>query len=354
MRNKIISTLLVASMVSFPCYAGKESSSSSSSSRSSSSRPSSSSSNRSSNGSKYSSPKPTSPSKPTYSAPKPTSPSKPTYSAPKSTSPSKPTYSAPKSTPSTNVPSNKYSTPKSTPSTKPAVVNKPPVATPPVAAKPNNSVKPSSSNFNAQAAESQQRELSKQKYIAAQPKTSYKDPRGNVRPIDVNKPAVQEIRKMDYNTYSTRQQRASKVYSPTIINNYNNTPRVYYHDHYSDLFMTWLITRSISDQAMWYYAHRNDMDRARWDSAMRDNAELRARVAALEQQKVNVSHDYVPNGIDKDLMYNDDYVSAVYNPSPVESGSNSLLVTFFLIVSFVLIVCLVIWAVFIKDWKTGA
>lgn len=358
MRTKVAVATLMACLFSFPtssqcllAYNNQKTSSGSkpsTSSKPTSSRPSSSST------SKYSAPKP-----PTSTV-KPTPP-KSTFSNP---SVNKPTtqnkYSAPKTTPPTTTkpstikpitstpPVNKYSTPNTKPVT-------PPVTNNIVSTKPNASSKPASSNFDAQAAEAQKREASRQKYIASQPKEFYKDNKGVTQKIDVNKPVVQDIRRMDYNTYSTRQDRAKKVYGPTIYNNYNTTVvnRPAYRDPYSDLFMAWLITRSINDQAMWYYSHRNDMDRARWDSAMRDNAELRARVSALEQQKANVPSNYVPAGVDKDLMYNDDYVAAVYNPTPVNDGSTSALKIFLIVSGFIVVITLVVWAVFLKDWKVN-
>ncbi len=148
-------------------------------------------------------------------------------------------------------------------------------------------------------------------------------------------------------TISTRPVRIYNYYSP-----YYSRPWVAYNDPYNSFFWWWLLDRSLDDRAYWAYHHRYDMDPARYDALMATDQQLETRVAQLEAQQAPRDATYVPPGIDRDLMYSDQYVTHNYHNRPTSAG-----VIFFWILAVpcaLVIVGFFIWLIWFKRWQTAA
>jgi len=129
---------------------------------------------------------------------------------------------------------------------------------------------------------------------------------------------------------------------------YYSRPVVIYHDAYSSLFWWWLLDRSLEDRASWAYHHRYDMDSARYQALLAGDQQLEARVSQLETQQVARDPNYVPAGLDRDLMYSDRYVAHSYSNRPTLLGVAAF---FVLGVPTALVLCgFVIWLIWFKRW----
>jgi hypothetical protein len=120
----------------------------------------------------------------------------------------------------------------------------------------------------------------------------------------------------DATTLSTRPVRIYNVY-----NSYYSRPVVTYRDPYDSFFWWWLLDRSLDDRAYWAYHHRYDMDPARYQALVTADQQLEARVEQLEAQQTPRDANYVPAGLDQDLMYSDRYVGHAYSNRPTTAGS---------------------------------
>jgi hypothetical protein len=95
---------------------------------------------------------------------------------------------------------------------------------------------------------------------------------------------------------------------------------VIYQDTYSSFFWWWLLDRSLDDRAYWAYHHRYDMDPARYQALITADQQLETRVAQLEAQQTARDPSYTPTGLDRDLMYSDQYVQQSYSHRPTAAG----------------------------------
>ena len=135
----------------------------------------------------------------------------------------------------------------------------------------------------------------------------------------------------------------------TVFYPYESRPVVIYRDPYNSLFWWWLLDRSLEDRAQWAYHHRYDMDPGRYQTLLAENQELEARVQQLESQQVARNPDYVPPGLDRDLMYSDRAVEHAYSNRPTTAGRIAFGV--FAIPVLIALVCFFIWFIFIKRWQ---
>jgi hypothetical protein len=143
--------------------------------------------------------------------------------------------------------------------------------------------------------------------------------------------------------------RPSRIY--TVFNPYSSRPWVVYNDPYSSLFWWWLLDRSLDDRAWWAYHHHYDMDPARYQALLANDQQLQARVQQLEAQQAARDPNYVPPGLDRDLMYSDQYVARAYSNRPTTLG----IITFWalgvpLALAFVVFF---IWLIWFKRWQTA-
>jgi hypothetical protein len=140
--------------------------------------------------------------------------------------------------------------------------------------------------------------------------------------------------------------RIYNFYSP-----YYSRPWVVYNDPYNSYFWWWLLDRSLDERAWWVYHHRYDMDPARYDALVARDQQLEARVSELEAQQQGVRDpNYVPAGLDRDLMYTDHYVGASYSNRRTQAG----VIAFWVFgVPLAIAACgFFIWLIWFKRWQT--
>jgi hypothetical protein len=146
--------------------------------------------------------------------------------------------------------------------------------------------------------------------------------------------------------FSTRRVRIYNVFNP-----YYSRPVVVYHDPYSSFFWWWLLDRSLDDRAWWAYNHRYDMDPARYQALLATDQQLEARVEQLEAQQPARDPSFTPTGLDRDLMYSDQYVTRAYQNRPTTLG---VIAFWFLGIPTALAMSgLFIWLIWFKRWQTA-
>ena len=150
----------------------------------------------------------------------------------------------------------------------------------------------------------------------------------------------------DVTVISTRPARIYNVFNP-----YSSRPWVVYNDPYNSLFWWWLLDRSLDDRAWWAYHHRYDMDPARYQALVATDQQLEARVEQLETQQAPRDPNYVPAGLDQDLMYSDRYVAQTYSNRPTTGG----VIAFWVLgIPIALAVTgFFIWLIWFKRWQTA-
>jgi hypothetical protein len=181
------------------------------------------------------------------------------------------------------------------------------------------SSKPSGESFNPALARAAAVEESRVRFQQANaPKAAYTDAQGSQHRIDPADQGVQTLRRqVTPEQYTHRTERAGDFFGTQ----YRNIPVVQYHDPFGPFFYLWLLDRCTSnDRAEWAYHHRAQMDQARWADMVRGDAQLEARVRQLEAERRPVDPAYVPAALknNPDLMYNDAYVTAAWNPQPAQ------------------------------------
>lgn len=224
----------------------------------------------------------------------------------------------------------------------------PPPKTGPPGTKPN-------AKFDSSAGQQQRKEESKAKFVqATKPASTYTDPKGKVHHIDEKDVRIHNLRsQLNEERWHNRNMREQQFYLT-----YQSRPVVVYHDPYNSYFWYWMMDRSIEQQALWAYHHRQSMDAARYNDLMAKNADLAVRVRQLENQGAPRDPAFVPHGMtDNDLMYNKEYVQAAYNPveEPVHhhetKEGTSVLIYLFWITIILLVIVLGIWLIFFKKWN---
>ena len=151
----------------------------------------------------------------------------------------------------------------------------------------------------------------------------------------------------DVTVLSTRRTRLWGVFNP-----YWSRPVVVYHDPYSSFFWWWLLDQSIEDRSWWAYHHRYDMDPARYQALLASDQQLEARVAQLEAQQAPRDPTATPAGLDRDLMYTDQYVNHAYSNRPTMLGT---IVFWGLGIPMALgVSAFFIWLIWFKRWQTAA
>jgi hypothetical protein len=136
----------------------------------------------------------------------------------------------------------------------------------------------------------------------------------------------------------------------TFFNTYSSRSWVTYNDPYNSLFWWWLLDRSLDDRAWWAYHHRYDMDPARYQALIATDQQLEARVEQLEAQQAPRDPNYAPAGLDRDLMYSDQYVSRAYSNRPTMLG----VIAFWVlgVPTALAFVGFFIWLIWFKRWQT--
>ena len=184
----------------------------------------------------------------------------------------------------------------------------------------NVSIKPGKTNFDSIGTKEQMKAESRALYNKGNaPKSEYKTSDGKTAKIDPKDAKIERLQgQLDQQKWVNRQQRQETFYGV-----YYSRPMVIYHDPYPSYFWWWMLDRTIEERAMWAYCHRADMDSARYQAMLAKDAQLEARIKQLERQGTKADPTYVPKGMDRDLMYSNDYVDAVYNPTVASTPTHA-------------------------------
>ncbi len=184
-------------------------------------------------------------------------------------------------------------------------------------------------------------------------KTEYKTSTGATKTIDPKDAKIERLRgQLDQQKWVNRDQRQQQFYG-----SYYSRPVVVYNDPYPSMFWWWMLDRSLDERAMWAYHHQHDMDQSRYREMCAKDAQLDARVRQLEAQKVARDPNYTPKNMEPDLMYNNDYVDAVYNPKGTDSDDDDdsgitgwgVLKFMFFTTVIVGVIVFVVWFVFVRE-----
>jgi hypothetical protein len=93
------------------------------------------------------------------------------------------------------------------------------------------------------------------------------------------------------------------------------------------------------------------MDPARYQALVATDQQLETRVEQLEAQQAPRDPNYVPPGVDRDLMYSDHYVAQSYSNRPTASG---VFAFWLLAVPTALgVTGFFIWLIWFKRWQTA-
>jgi len=241
------------------------------------------------------------------------------------------------------------------------------------------SVKPKSepvsdkARANMQAAS--ERGFLKTQQAVAPPKTDYVAPSGKTVKVDIASPAVAAIRTRPSTELAApvRQQRTQ-----THVNHYHYShpsdwyytqPAVHVGGGYSSAFWWMMMTDwSAERRARWLYNNQDRIERDAYERGIRDSATA-AEIARLQQQNAVRDPHYVDQDFkdNPDLMYEQQYVEAAYNPEPAPtapvptpapssrySGMNAPKTGIFRIVGYAFLTILsivgIIWLVAFKRW----
>ncbi len=216
------------------------------------------------------------------------------YSTPSHSSPSSPSrsYSTP-SVPSTPSPSRQFSTPNLKSPSIPAREQSLPTPRSPELGK-------GKSGIDSGAQKAQKMAESKKSYDAAHPK-------------EISRPSYSNLKKeLNYQKMENRQLRQQQAFGSYYG---RPVPQYYYgyHDSFGNVwFWLWLMDRPMHQRDTWVYNHRDQIDPARYEEMKKKDADLENRLKALEAQGVKKDPSYVPQGIDRDLMYSDEAVKKAY------------------------------------------
>jgi hypothetical protein len=212
---------------------------------------------------------------------------------------------------------------------------------------------PPGAPYDQNAAEAQRREESRKKYEqGTAPRPTYPDPQGKPRPVDPNDRGVVIIRQPSGWDWWIQRERRQWDFSRRMPVPPPSTPVIVYTDPYSTLFWTWILQQSLETRATWAFNHHNKMDPARYRDFLAKDDKLKPRIDEFEKSGAMPDPGFVPAGIDPDLMYTDDYVDAVTNPS--RRGRSRISTTFASALGRIFLVLLVLavlyWLIFVKRW----
>lgn len=171
--------------------------------------------------------------------------------------------------------------------------------------------KSSGFSFFGKAEKAQAKADSKAKYeqykVNEQPKTArYEKYKASSQSYDFLKKQPKEV-------YTTRTTRERSTFS-----NYYNSPQqptvVYKDSGWNPFFWLWLLDHKDS-QAEWVYHHRKELSDERYKELLDKNKDLEKQIKEIEDKKVAQDPSYAPKGVDKDLMYSDEYAKEAQDDS---------------------------------------
>ncbi len=180
------------------------------------------------------------------------------------------------------------------------------------------SKKPAAPSFDKVAITDAKKAESRVNYQKAnEPAQTYKTPKGETKSINPKDPETDYLRgRLDESRWVNRNQRETTFYSRYSGPSY---PVVTYSDPYHPMMNYWLLSQTMDTMAMFIICHEHSMEQARIRDLYARNTQLEAQVAAMRARGVKADPTWYPAGFnDPDLLYNEDYVDATYNPHPKE------------------------------------
>lgn len=85
----------------------------------------------------------------------------------------------------------------------------------------------------------------------------------------------------------------------------------------------WLLDNA-SHQAAWAYHHKDQLTDTQYKELLAKNKDLEAKIKEMEDKKIPKDPNYSPEGVDKDLMYSDEYAKSANK----DSSGDVWLITF--------------------------
>ena len=149
-----------------------------------------------------------------------------------------------------------------------------------------------STNFDSRAGRATQQQQSTKAYQRAHP------------PVIERQSGTTTVR-VPREQYYSRQSRMQQQFGPAY---YQAQPTMVYHDSFNPWFWMWLMSQNNDQQAEWAYHHHDEMDSQRYQDLISKNADLAAKVATLEASGKTKDLNYIPEGVDPDLIYADSTV----------------------------------------------
>lgn len=258
-----------------------------------------------------------------------------------------------RSTPSSR-PSSRPSTPSSRPSTPPSRPSTPRPSTPSAPSSNPISSRPSRPSADSAAIKAQRQRESAAKFQSRTPKNDYISSSGKQIKIDTNSKSVKNISNMDSEKYKHRSQRIEKHYHHHYgprYDYYRSQPIIDIGGGFSCLFWYAMMDWSLERRALWLYHHQSTVNSDLYTKQL-ENAQLKAEIERLKARKVIVDANYVDNEFrdNPDLMYDDNYVKAVYNPDQDSWGWDFLWWVMVILISIAIII-LVVYLASIKEWN---
>lgn len=204
-------------------------------------------------------------------------------------------------------------------------------------------------------------QASQRKYVETQratapPRSTYTRADGKTATINTKSPVANTIRSQPstYHTPQARQQRTEvHIHNHGYnhpMNWYYSQPPMYLGGGYSPFLWYMMMEWSAERRAAWLYNNRDNIERDAYERGMRD-AEVAKTVAELETNKVARDPNYVDPEFAKDpsLMYDQNYVEAVYNPTVVsKDNSGSGIVTFMVVMVIILVIAVIVYFMVFK------
>jgi hypothetical protein len=110
---------------------------------------------------------------------------------------------------------------------------------------------------------------------------------------------------------------------------------------------------SLDRQAMWFYHNQATIDHALYEQQLANNAALRAKVVELETKRIARDPHYIDSEYkdNPDLMYDDNYVHAVSNPTVVPHHGTSIGWIVLWIIFGVILLAIAIKLILFTDWE---
>lgn len=272
-------------------------------------------------------------SKPKYEAPKPKE--QPKKEEPKPKEQPKPKYEAPKpkEQPKKEQPKPKDEAPKEQPK-KEEPKSKDKYASGNTSASANKPISESEKARAAREARSERTFVATQK-ATTPPKTSYKTHDGKQVDVRTGSKQTEQIRNKPSTSYTpnVRQQTTRDhivehhYHHPSYW--YHTQPTVYVGGGYSSAFWYMMQEWDAQRRADWLYHNRYHIDQSAYERGLRDSEVLR-RITELENKRIYRNGDYVDTEFAKDpsIMYDQEYIEAVYNPTTQDIDTEAALAFF--------------------------